>query len=554
MNKTDTQSTATLLALGLLSDGEAREAAAALSESMPQRLQVAAVQDIATALLLSECQRAVMPPGDTLANIQRRIAEKERLFLWRDRGLTVIRWGGWVAAAAMAALMSWPQDLGVQGPGVAESAGQGADRLDRVASLPSQPSTAVVAAEAGSSELRNELQALRNEVARLQSQVGGAKLANSGAASVSVLSFSKDGKQTPLNSILPQGSALSNVLATALRPYLLRNADGKAIGPEIVIESGFGAFTAATLPDGYYFRHLHFPSKDAAGIGLVAGADGSFYDPNGQLIWRADPVQPSTFLGYRPTTDLELAQYEGGVGSAIASNAEATPTAPVRELPPLVAIIDPLTQAGTAILPGLIDATPPIPGAVPQLWKSKTNPITGKSVYEAIGSPVFERSPADLLLAANNPGKPVIGYVNLTAQDVKSLQQGQISLTWESTSGMVLANSSTAGGGVADTDLAANSNRNIELSNIRAMSDNTTLQGAKTGIGVGTTFNSGSVGNTRVDSSEFSGLNFIYGGSTQVGSLSVSGSNIASFGAVGWLSNPTSVPVVIINGQPGGTN
>ncbi len=441
---TDPQTNATLLALGLLSDADARTVAASVHQNMPQRLQAAAVQDIATALLLSGSAPAVTPPPAVLAGIQKRVAQSQLRRKLIAGGATALRWSGWGAAAAMALLLARTP----------ESPQQKASATAPVTKIPANSTPAPSASRKtanssiASADLQKEVQALRSEVATLRAQVTPPDDARRKSSTISVLSYSRNGKATPLNSILPSGSALANVVATALKPYLVKQGSNQTVGPEIVIEQGFGAFTASTLPEGYYFRHQHFPADDWQTLGLLSAADGSFYDPNGQLVWQPDPTNPGSYIGYAPTAGFDFSRYDQA--PTIAANTPSTSpltqqpgqaapnpqvassnipapqkltSDPSSPAPRIIAVIDPSTNIGKAIMPD-----PPIspPGYRPVVWGGTVEPTTKRMVYTPIGTPeIAQIRPSDL-----PKGSPVITYT-LTQPDTLRLSSGPIIVTSE---------------------------------------------------------------------------------------------------------------------------
>jgi hypothetical protein len=260
-----------------------------------------------------------------------------------------------------------------------------------------------------------------------------------------VLSYSRNGKATPLNSILPSGSALATV-ATALKPYLVKQGSNQTLGPEIVIDQGFGAFTASNLTEGYYFRHQHFPANNWQSLGPLSAADGSFYDPNGQLVWQPDPTNPGTYIGYAPAAEFDFSRYNQAPAPIFAAtspnNTLPAPKSPQNPVftantpansptlvadtsaltPQLIAIIDPITKVGQAIIPN-----PPAsaPGHVPVLWSAIPDPVTGKMDFSRIGTPDYaQHGPSDV-------PKSQPATFALDAQATRLLNDGPVFMTSE---------------------------------------------------------------------------------------------------------------------------
>lgn len=270
-----------------------------------------------------------------------------------------LRWSGWGVAAVLTFLMlrenDHPADEGNAAPITTAKAKTTTNEPSNkpVQANPPAPSPAsVVTAEMAG--LRQEVVKLRKELEALRTPDGTRKL-------IAITQFRRPGEAPGTR----QPNSLVSLLSASLQP-LLTGGGSHATGPEIVVERGFGAFTAESLPEGYYYRHKRFPAEEWEVLGLMRDADQRFYDPSGGLIWSADPAQPGTYVSTEPEPGQDLSGFVAAQSGNIA--VQQMPAREAQPQPSVMAVTDPNTGEGRLLISHPETLQPKVAGQQPVIW------------------------------------------------------------------------------------------------------------------------------------------------------------------------------------------
>ncbi len=361
MKKTD-HTLPTMHALALLPARERRQAIKLINQSIPARTQAQATEDIVAALLLTAARQPVQPPAGTLIALTDRLAKRERSLAFWGEAARLTRWSGWGVAAALALYLGLTGAERHQPESLAQLPPKAA--TPHIAPGPkaaarTSPAPGSAGAEAQLVEMKKELAALRNELQGLKSPTGSQKL-------LSVTQFRRPGEAGGSRPSSLSSKTLLSAFASSLQPYLAAKNGKTSTGPEIVIERGYGAFTADTLPEGYYYRHLLFPVDQANELGLLKDDQGRFYDPYGNLLWSEDTTRPGTYVSSAPAQSDDLAKF---APFASANPTPAPQTAPAtKDQPEVLAVVDPASGEGNLLISNTNALPPPPPGKVSVVW------------------------------------------------------------------------------------------------------------------------------------------------------------------------------------------
>ena len=408
-------SQSTMHALALLPERERAHAAKLIQQNVAARTQNQAAEDVTAAILLARSGGPLQPPAGALLSVMDQISKRDRRAVWVERSIDLLRWSGWGVAAALAVWMSL------------HSVDKAASSKVAIESRPSPqvPSKPTVNQPPAvhDNQTGQQIAQLRKEVAALKAELQDLKQPTSGKKSITVMQFRQPGVPTSAANGSLNGKMLVSLLSSSLQPYLANSARGSTTGPEIVIEQGYGAFSADTLPEGYYFRHRRFPVDEWEQLGLSRDDSGRFYDPYGNLIWSEDPRQPGTYVSAEPGPGDDLTRFSPGTVSVAARN--PPPPQAANQRPEVMAVVDPASKTGSVIVSNADKVASAQQGKVPVLWIGKPT-LGGPTKWIPAGVLATATSGSDLAPAANSPvvGANIPSVVALDEQATDALLDG----------------------------------------------------------------------------------------------------------------------------------
>ena len=286
-------------------------------------------------------------PPDVLHAVMAKIDAKPKAAAERRRYAPWIAASGWAAAAAVA-IGLWPRTDSLEVPAPALSGASDAKRVPE--SLPAAEVRPRVSYSLGPDReerrLRSELMKLRGSLARLSDD------ALLTAPRVMSLSSPGGAERSPEETRERVWAVLTGALRSALEAESGAPNDPAAL----VIERGWLPDGVTAPEDGGVIRHRNFPESAWEELGLLRSDDGSYYDPQKELVWTRDE-EGRGFIGRKATEGDDLDNFRpAGEGPAIAVN-EA------RREPEGFVIEDPVTNKAEVV----IDQVPPPAEGMEQL-------------------------------------------------------------------------------------------------------------------------------------------------------------------------------------------
>lgn len=391
-------------ALGVNSPGDQRRVRRLTEKSdvAAQRLELN--RDLVARLTLAKAPTLLTPPSDLCRKIGLKIAQEETRSRRRTKLAGVIGAVGWLAAACLALYAIIFLGSNDNADRVDES--HFAERAYPIGLIPKSSMSDVVAESSGEkntklAEVQTKLAEMQKTVQELQAQVqqpGSIKIRQFGSSKTAAGAGASNPVQT-----------MVDVLAKVVQPMV---AGGRiaATDSEIVIERGFGAFDAETLPEGYVFRHRAFPVEQWKELGLYRDGEGRFYDPIGGLIWEPSADESGSYVSVMPGSQADLSSFVPPNASTIDPSRLADSQNRMTSEPRVIAITDSGTGQGKLVIGNADKLASPVQGKVPMIWIGQKSP-SGSIHWMRVGSldmgagAVGEAPPAGL--GSTNRNNPV---------------------------------------------------------------------------------------------------------------------------------------------------
>lgn len=394
MSRTDRED-ATAKALDLLPPGdEARSDPRLLRD--PELLDEARLTREAAADVWLAVSPLRAAPSDVLHAVMARIDAKPPAAAKVRRFTPWLAASGWAAAVAVA-IGLWPRgEQGSQQLIVVEkevSGGQGSTRQGQA----NAKDATVTLPEKEDRRLRGELMKLRSSLARLNDD------AFRSAPRVMALSSPGGIERTPEEA----RERVSAILMGALRSALEAESGAPGDPAALVIERGWLPDSVAAPAEGEVIRHRNFPEASWEELGLLRSDDGSYFDPEKQVVWTKDE-EGRGFIGRIAAPGEDLSIYRP------AGEAPALAVAEPRTQPEGFLIEDPANDIFNVLIDQL---PPPSPGSEQiVVWEDTSGKKNEMPLSSASVSSSAQATVAQATSSISGSSRPVAG----TAQSATS--------------------------------------------------------------------------------------------------------------------------------------
>ena len=384
MSRTDRED-ATARALDLLPPGdEARSDPRLLRD--PELLDEARLTREAAADVWLAVSPLRAAPSDVLHAVMARIDAKPPAAAKVRRFTPWIAASGW-AAAVVVAVSLWPQ---------AEKGGTTKVIVEKeVREAGAAPQVQIVREAVGPRSAEKEDRRLRSELMKLRGSL--ARLSDDAILTAPrVMSLNSPGgvERSPEEARARVWAVLTGALRTALEAESGAPNDPAAL----VIERGWLPDGVIAPEDGGVIRHRNFPESAWQDYGLLKSDEGTYYDPERELVWNKDE-EGRGFIGRKATTGDDLTAFRTAEESpAVAANQ-------VRTAPEGFVIEDPVTNKAEVV----IDQVPaPAEGMEHHVvWKDSSG-TEGKIKLGAAQAAYAQSGGGGLKSAAGHAASPLV--------------------------------------------------------------------------------------------------------------------------------------------------
>jgi len=270
-------------------------------------------------------------PSDVLHSVMARIDAKPPAGAKVKRFTPWITASGW-AAAVVVAVSLWPQSQkGGSTKVVVEKEVREAEAAPEVKIVSEGAGPRI--AEREDRRLRSELMKLRGSLARLSDEAV--------LTAPRVMSLSSPGgvERSPEEARQRVWAVLTGALRTALEAESGAPNDPAAL----VIERGWLPEGVIAPEDGGVIRHRNFPESAWQDYGLLKSDEGTYYDPERELVWNKDE-EGRGFIGRKATAADDLTAFR------TAEETPAVATNQVRTEPEGFVIEDPVTNKAEVVI------------------------------------------------------------------------------------------------------------------------------------------------------------------------------------------------------------